>query len=194
MGASLDLVQEAKRLIRFNTVTWESNVDCAVYVGSLMRRLGGEVFYQESRLEKTVFLNVASLVGKGKDPVLLNTHLDTVAPGDLKQWTRTGHDPWKMTIRGNTLYGLGVADTKLDILCKLSAIAALPIRRLKRPILLLGTFGEESGLRGAVRFCQGDLPRPKVALVGEPTQLALVTHHKGLAGEVICRVFFHTGG
>ena len=181
MGVSFDLLQEAERLIRFNTVTWESNVDCAVYVGSLMRQCGGEVSYQESRVGETIFLNVMSLVGKGKDPVLLTTHLDTVAPGDLTLWTRTGRDPWKLTVRGNTLYGLGVADTKLDILCKLSAIASLPLRRLKRPILLLGTFGEESGLRGAVRFCQGDFPRPKMALVGEPTELALVTHHKGLA-------------
>ena len=34
-------------------------------------------------------------------------------------------------------------------------------------------------MRGAARFCQGDLPRPAMALVGEPTDLQFVHRHKG---------------
>ena len=190
-AAPFDLIEEAKRLVRFNTVTWSSNADCAVYAGALMRKAGLEVSYQESREGETLFLNVLGLAGKGKDPLLLATHLDTVAPGDPKLWTRTAGDPFRLTARGGALYGLGAADTKLDLLCKLLALGAMSPSKLKQPVIFLGTFGEESGLRGAARFCQGDFPRPKMALVGEPSELALVSRHKGLA---VLEVTFRSRG
>lgn len=181
MAAAFDLTSEAKKLIRFNTVTWSSNADCAVHVGALMRKVGLQVSYQEGRAGETLFMNVAGFAGGGKQPLLLATHLDTVSPGDPKLWTKTGGDPWRLTARGDSWYGLGTADTKLDFLCKLLAFSRVDPSRLKRPVILLGTFGEESGLRGAARFCQGELPKPAMALVGEPTELALVPRHKGLA-------------
>ncbi len=190
-SAPFDLIDEAKRLIRFNTVTWDSNAECAVYAGTLMRKLGLELHYQESRAGGTLFMNVAGMAGKGKEPLLLTTHLDTVSPGDPALWTKTGKDPFRLTQRGGSLYGLGSADTKLDLLCKLLAFAKIPRAKLKRPVMVLGTFGEESGLRGAARFCQGDLPKPKMALVGEPSELSLVWRHKGLA--VIEAVFLSKG-
>lgn len=182
MAAALfDLIEEAKRLIRFNTVTWRSNADCAVHVGALFRKIGCQVSYQESRSEGILFFNVIGIAGHGKEPLLLTTHLDTVDPGDPRLWSKSGRDPWKLVKRGQTLYGLGVADTKLDLLCKILAVAGVGPKNLKRSVILLGTFGEESGLRGAARFCQGEFPRPQMALVGEPSELALVCRHKGLA-------------
>ena len=190
-AAPFDLMEEAKRLIRFNTVTWQSNAECAVYVGSLLRKMGIGVFYQDLRVDELLFMNVIGMIGKGKEPVLLTTHLDTVDAGDPRLWTATGGDPWKLTKRGDALYGLGAADTKLDLLCKLLAIGAVDRSKLKRPILLLGTFGEESGLRGAARFCQGEVPKPKMALIGEPSELKLVTRHKGL---VVAEILFKERG
>ena len=181
MAAPFDLIAEAKKLVRFNTVTWSSNAECAVYAASLMRKIGLEVSYQEDREGETLFMNVVGSAGKGKNPLLLATHLDTVPAGDPALWTRTGRDPWKLTVRGETLVGLGSADTKLDLLCKLMALGQVDLSKLKRPVFLVGTFGEESGMRGAARLCQGDLPRPAMALVGEPTDLSLVTRHKGFA-------------
>ncbi len=179
MAGPFDLIAEAKKLVRFDTVTWSSNAECAVYIGSLFRRLGMEFSYQESRENGTLFMNVAGIKGSGKKPLLLATHLDTVAPGDRKLWTRSGGDPWKLTARGDALIGLGAADTKLDFLCKLTALAKIKPKQWKRPVILLGTYGEESGMRGAARFCQGDLPQPAMALVGEPTDLEIVNRHKG---------------
>ena len=191
MALPFDLIDEAKRLIRFNTVTWSSNADCAVYVGSLFRKLGLQVSYQEARVGEVLFMNVVGWVGTGKAPLLLTTHLDTVDPGNPRLWTKTGADPWRLTVRGDTLTGLGAADTKLDLLAKLAALGGMKVSALARPIVLLGTFGEESGLRGAARFCQGDLPRPAMALVGEPSDLSVVTRHKGLA---VGQILFKTRG
>lgn len=191
MAGPFDLIAEAKRMIRFNTVTTSSNADCAVYAGSLMRKIGMAVSYQDSREGDVLFMNVIGMAGSGKDPLLLATHLDTVSAGDPKSWTKTGGDPWRLTRKRGALYGLGAADTKLDLLCKLYALGRVKPGSLERPVILLGTFGEESGLRGAARFCQGDLPRPKMALVGEPTDLALVTRHKGFS---TVEVLFRTEG
>ena len=190
-AAPFDLIAEAKKLVRFNTVTRLSNADCAVWMGSLMRRLGLTVAYQESREAGELFMNVVGLQGEGKEPLLLTTHLDTVDAGNPKLWTKTSADPWRLTLHGQTLYGLGCADTKLDLLCKLMAFARCKPNRWKRSLVFLGTFGEESGLRGAARFCQGDLPRPGMALVGEPTDLSLVTRHKGF---MVIELIFRSKG
>lgn len=189
MAAPFDFIEEAKHLIRFRSVTWDSNAQIAVYVGSLFRKVGLEVSYQEGRsLDGTLFMNVVGVTGKGKGPVLLTTHLDTVDPGNPRLWTKTGGDPFKLTRRGGSLYGLGVADTKLDLLCKLTALNRFRPHFFKRPIMILGSFGEESGLRGAARFCQGEFPKPRMALVGEPSQMRLVTRHKGLlVAEVLLK-------
>jgi len=186
MTDSINLLAEAKRLIQFNTVTTQSNVECALYLGRLLTQQGFRVQYQESRDGGQVFLNIIGTVGPATGaPVLLAAHLDTVDAGDPALWTKTGKNPWKATVRGDSMYGLGSADDKLDFLCKAIAITQLPAARLTRPVLLLGTFGEERGLVGASRFCQAATVRPSLAIVGEPSNLQLVTRHKGLlVGEL----------
>jgi len=113
-------------------------------------------------------------------PILLNSHLDTVPPGDAALWTDCGGDPFRATVRGGELYGLGAADAKLDWLCKALALRRWNGRRFSRGVIFAGTFGEESGLRGA-RALLARLPQhPTAAWVGEPTELRVVTRHKGL--------------
>ena len=80
MAGPFDLIEEAKKLVRFNTVTTLSNADCAVYVGALMRKIGLGVSYQDSKQEEVLFMNVVGMSGRGKDPLLLATPLATVRP------------------------------------------------------------------------------------------------------------------
>src|SRR5438105_8722295 len=89
-----------------------------------------------------------------------------------------------LTERDGFLHGLGVADVKLDALCKAEAARRVQGRRLRRPFWLLGTFGEEVGLRGARHFAGSELFRevaPAFVLCGEPSELRLITAHKGYA-------------
>jgi acetylornithine deacetylase/succinyl-diaminopimelate desuccinylase-like protein len=114
--------------------------------------------------------------------LLLVTHLDTVPSGPREAWTKTGGDPWALTEEAGTLYGLGCADVKLDVLCKIEAARRLRETRLRRPFWLLGTFGEEVGLRGARHFAGSELfeeVRPRQVLCGEPSKLELISAHKG---------------
>ena len=114
---------------------------------------------------------------EGPGGVLLVTHLDTVpaAPG----WQT---DPWTLTEKDGFLFGLGVADVKLDALCKAEAARRLQGRTCRRPFWLLGTFGEEVGLRGARHFAQSPLFQQVAAsqvLCGEPSELKIISAHKG---------------
>jgi acetylornithine deacetylase/succinyl-diaminopimelate desuccinylase-like protein len=112
------------------------------------------------------------------DPLLLVTHLDTVSPGPSDLWKS---DPFTLTVEGNRAIGLGVADVKLDALCKLAAMERLKGVPLKRPFYFLGTYGEEIGLRGARSFAATMPFRPFGVLCGEPSELILCHAHKGYA-------------
>ena len=117
-----------------------------------------------------------------KGGVLFVTHLDTVPSGPSERWTETGGDAWALTEKDGWLFGLGCADVKLDALCKIEAAKRLRGVKLRRPFWLLGTFGEEVGLRGARHFVQSEVFRtiaPTQVLCGEPSELAVIHAHKG---------------
>jgi len=86
--------------------------------------------------------------------VLFVTHSDTVPTGPLERWTETGGDPRALTEKDGWLFGLGVADVKLDALCKIAAAERLLGKKLARPFWLCATAAEEVGLRGARRFAE----------------------------------------
>jgi succinyl-diaminopimelate desuccinylase len=116
-----------------------------------------------------------------QDGLLLVTHLDTVPPGDSAAWTATGGDPFRPTRDGDRLFGLGSADAKVDFVCKALALAAEK-KSLTRGVRLVGTFGEEIGMLGARWLVESGLTRGAArALVGEPSELAIVHAHKGYA-------------
>jgi acetylornithine deacetylase/succinyl-diaminopimelate desuccinylase-like protein len=114
-------------------------------------------------------------------PLLLNTHLDTVPPGDPALWTECEGRPFSLTLRNGFLYGLGTADVKLDFVCKLLALERLQGEPLERTVILAGTYGEETGRWGAHLLARHLKPLPAMALVGEPTMLRPCPAHKGYA-------------
>jgi len=130
--------------------------------------------------------------------LMLQTHLDTVDPGSFALWDRTGRNPFQASIHDGKLYGLGAADTKLDFLCKLFAAQKFLKKSSTKTFAVVGTFGEEDSMQGAVRLIRHKTLIPKFALVGEPTNFHLVYAGKGLANleitipfsqeEIDCRI------
>ncbi len=171
-----------KKYIQINSVTTKGNVRIAKAVGRDLGRLGCRVGYQVVRRAGGAFVNVLGLKGAGRGaPLMLCAHLDTVPPGELKAWTRTGGDPWRATTRGRRVCGLGAADDKASLVAMLRALAGFHAQDLKRPVLFLGTFGEESGMGGARAFVKKwKGPKPCLAIVGEPTNHNITYCHKGI--------------
>src|SRR4051812_43531209 len=127
------LLEEAKRMIRINSVTTHGNEELANYVHGLLHERGLKASLQQvthslEGVSKRQF-NVIGILGdplvdkKTRKGLLLNTHLDTVSPGLSENWTETGGDAFSATVRDGKIYGLGSADVKLDFLCKLHALA-----------------------------------------------------------------------
>jgi acetylornithine deacetylase len=125
--------------------------------------------------------NLRAQAGTGADGLVLAGHTDTV-PCDPASWR---HDPFGGEVRDGRLYGLGSADMKSFLAVAAHAAARLDLRRLKRPLLILGTADEESGMGGArALVAAGDALGARV-LVGEPTSLEPVNRHKGILMERI---------
>lgn len=185
MSSFLD---QSKKMISIRSVTHDGNEEIANYVAGLMRSAGMKVQLQQvahslENCSKRQF-NVIGIFGdplvdkKTKKGLLLNTHLDTVGPGLQENWTETGGNAFAATVKDDKIFGLGSADVKLDFLCKLRAIEKFRERKLKMPIYLVGTCGEEVGMFGAKYLIKSMALNPKYVVVGEPSELRVVYAHK----------------
>src|ERR1700753_3585158 len=116
------LLEEARRIIRNNSVSARGNEEVVNTVAAMVQDRGlktqlQQVTHSLEDVSKRQF-NVIGVLGdplvdrKIRKGLLLNTHLDTVGPGLLENWTETGGDPFAATIKDGKIYGLGAADVK----------------------------------------------------------------------------------
>lgn len=170
----------ARALIAADSVTERGNLRAVEVLEPICRDASLEPARLASRETPDRDANLLAGPGGGSSgpPMLLVTHLDTVDPGPRDRW-RT--DPFTLAVEGDRAFGLGVADVKLDALCKLWAAKRLKGTRLARPFWFLGTFGEEAGLRGAREFAETAPFKPRFVLCGEPCENRLHHAHKGYA-------------
>ncbi len=178
-----ETLEWCRRLIACPSVTSEGTREimqlCAF---DLLRPRGIEARLLTSASETPSQVNLVCLV-RGREhnrpPLVFNTHLDTVPPGEAAKWTECPHGPFVAEFKGDRVYGLGAADTKLDFVAK--ALALIECGTPHRDIYLVATFGEEHGLVGAKEIVSAAiLPKGALAFVGEPSGLQVVTAHKGL--------------
>jgi len=181
-------MEDAKKLISIRSVTADGNEELANHVAGMMRARGMKVQLQQvahslENVSKRQF-NVIGIFGdplvdkKTRKGLLFNTHLDTVGPGRPENWTETGGNAFSATVKDGKIFGLGSADVKLDFLCKLRAIEKFRERKLKMPIYLVGTCGEELGMFGAKYLIKSMALNPQFVVVGEPSELRVVYAHK----------------
>lgn len=174
-----DLLAAARDLIAADSVSANGNLRAVEVLERIARSLGLETFRQEAR---ALGVPQANLIvhPKGGPPkdgaLLLVTHTDTVGAGPLDLWTET--NPWQLKQDGDTLYGLGVADVKLDSLAKLHALATAPASAAGK-LAFCGTFAEEVGCLGAKHFLAERPFTPAWVSCGEPSELRIIDAHKG---------------
>ncbi|MCL6451218.1 MAG: M20/M25/M40 family metallo-hydrolase, partial [Acetobacteraceae bacterium] len=110
---------------------------------------------------------------------MLNGHLDTepVAPDYRTQ----GIDPFSGEVRDGWLFGLGSVNMKSALAAFLGALDAL--RRsgdgLCGEVVAACVAGEIQGGLGSRLLLESGLMRPDMVIVGEETDLAVVTGHAG---------------
>ena len=178
-----DLLSLCRRLIAIPSVTGEGTRRIAEFCATeLLAPIGISAGLIPSPGEGGEQVNLVALIEghvRNALPLVLNTHLDSVPPGDSALWTECGGDAFKAVVNDDRIYGLGSADTKLDLAAKITAL--MEVGKPRRDVYLVGTFGEEHGLVGAKEVAAAAmLPRGALAFVGEPSHLHVITAHKGL--------------
>jgi len=162
-----------------NSTNPHGNWGLARYMGERFKELGFKVRYQRVQFCGAPQANLIARIGPRKGrPLVLNTHLDTVTTR-AEDWTQTGGNPFRPTLKGGRLYGLGSADTKLAMACQWIALKSLPLAELKRPIIVTGTYGEEMGLVGVDRLVKIKSLKGADVLNSEPTEMLVALGNKG---------------
>lgn len=164
-------------LVGFPTVTSESNLDLIEYVTEVLRPHVSEIRLTPSPTEPKA--NLLATIGPAVDGgVILSAHSDVV-PADEIDWTGA---PFVAMRRDQKIYGRGTADMKGFLACVLATASDFAASDLKRPVQIAVTFDEEVGCRGApllIDDLTANGPKPAAAIVGEPTEMGIVTAHKG---------------
>jgi acetylornithine deacetylase len=166
-------------LIAFDTTSRDSNLALIGYVEDFLREHGvrshrvGNADGSKANLYATVGPAVAG-------GVVLSGHTDVV-PVDGQDWAS---DPFTLTRRGDRMFGRGTCDMKGFLALALAIVPSVAQGRIVRPLHLAFSYDEEVGCLGApsmIRELVRDLPAPLAVIVGEPTNMEVVSGHKGIS-------------
>lgn len=176
-------IDHLRDLVAYDTTSRESNLPLIDHVEAYLTGLGArcERIPSEDRRKANLHATIGPEADGG---VVLSGHTDVV-PVDGQPWST---DPWVLTEQDGLLYGRGTCDMKGFSACILALAPALAAADLKRPVHIALSFDEEVGCLGAPamidRIMQSG-PKPSVVIVGEPTDMKVVTAHKGLFSMVV---------
>lgn len=184
----MSLVELSRKILSFDTSPTHGTAELVEWL-----RLESEArgLFVETQHERVNDISQANIIirpisERPDQELLLQTHLDTQDPGPFGLWVENGHNPFDATIKDNRIYGLGAADVKLDFLCKLEALSQFPRNQKWRlPPVLVGTFAEEMGMIGTLRLIRKNKISTKMALIGEPSEMAVITAGQGIANVEI---------
>ena len=173
---SLDMIT---RLVGFDTVSRNSNLALINHVREYLESQGVRSHLVESADGKKA--NLFATVGPDAEGgVVLSGHTDVV-PVDGQPWDT---DPFAITEKDGRLYGRGTCDMKSFIAIGLAAVPDMLAAGLKRPVHFALSYDEEVGCAGAPSMIDRlvtDLPKPSAVIIGEPSSMAPIMAHKGLA-------------
>jgi len=172
------------RLVSFDTESSRSNLPLIDFVEDYLLGLSARF----TRIPNAAGDKAALFVTFGPDidgGVVLSGHTDVV-PVVGQKWTSP---PFVLRRDGERLYGRGTCDMKgFDALCLAMAPEFLAAK-LKKPIHIMLSYDEETTCAGCLdtiaRFGQ-DLPRPSLAIIGEPTMMQVADAHKSIATYRTC--------
>jgi acetylornithine deacetylase len=172
------------RLVSFDTESSRSNLPLIDFVEDYLLGLSARF----TRIPNAAGDKAALFVTFGPDidgGVVLSGHTDVV-PVTGQKWTTP---PFVLRRDGERLYGRGTCDMKgFDALCLAMAPEFLAAK-LKKPIHIMLSYDEETTCAGCLdtiaRFGQ-DLPRPALAIIGEPTMMQVADAHKSIATYRTC--------
>lgn len=148
--------------------------EAAECIAELLEDAGFDLSLSEYQRDRT---NVTAVLKNGPGPCFaFNTHIDVVPAGE--GWSS---DPFTLVQRNGHLYGRGACDAKGPLVAMLEAMRLLASDRTRWSGTLMGVFvaDEEVASEGAKFYVQENPPVIDFAVIGEPTNNATFSAHKG---------------
>ncbi|MEQ8392021.1 MAG: acetylornithine deacetylase [Thalassospira sp.] len=177
LSPSQSTIDWCTKLIAHPSVSMTPNMDLIDEVKAFLEGLGYQtlVVRDESNTKANLYASIGPAVDGG---VILSGHSDVV-PTEGQNWAS---DPYTVDIRDDKLYGRGSCDMKGFLACLLAKAEAFKNADLRVPIHLAFTYDEEVGCLGVPSLVEAinNLPnKPAMCIVGEPTEMKVITQHKG---------------
>jgi len=167
-------------LVAIDSVSSRSNVEIVDYLAHRCEALGFEVkrfpYTDDNGIEK---INLIAVAGTQFADTAIEVELSLVGHTDTVPYDPNWAKALKLTETEGKLFGRGACDTKAFIAATLSAVSAVSLQQLKRPLALIFTADEEIGLIGAKRLAEARPILSRYAIVGEPTSLRPMRAGKG---------------
>jgi acetylornithine deacetylase len=168
-----------RALVGFDTTSAKSNRALIDFIAARLRQDGIEahLLCNDDGSKASLFAAVGPPVAGG---IVLSGHTDVV-PVTGQDWHS---DPFRLIEQGGRLYGRGTADMKSFVAVALAMVPSFRARRLRVPVHLAFSYDEEVGCLAApalIARMQRDLPKPALAIIGEPSEMALANTHRGIS-------------
>ena len=173
----MNSIQILEKLISFDTVSSNSNLEIISYCEKILKDAGAETTLIKNTEETKA--NLFATIGPVDQPgIILSGHTDVV-PITNQKWQT---NPFKLTEIDNKLYGRGTADMKSFVACALNAASKASSMNLKTPLHFSFSYDEEIGcvgVRSLIKMLKNSSINPLFCIVGEPTSMQVMSGHKG---------------
>ena len=176
---ALNSEQLLGRLIAYDTTSTTSNLQLIDFMRNYLDdfSVNSQLVYNDDKSCANLY---ATIGPRDVGGVMLSGHTDVV-PTSGQDWSS---DPYQIKSDDRAFYGRGACDMKGFIACVLAAVPQLTSAKLLTPVHLAFSYDEEIGCVGVKKLIdamQGFEVKPKIGLIGEPTDMAMVVGHKGKA-------------
>jgi acetylornithine deacetylase len=173
----LSSVEMIRTLVGFDTTSRDSNLALIDWVREYLAGHGvaSELTFDDTRRKANLF---ATIGPRNRGGIALSGHTDVV-PVDGQNWST---DPFALAEKNGRLYGRGTSDMKSFLAVALALLPEFVDRKLTTPLHFALSFDEEVGCIGVRRMIQaldGRPDKPRLCIVGEPTEMKPVIGHKG---------------
>ena len=173
----MNSIQILEKLISFDTVSSNSNLEIISYCEKILKDAGAETTLIKNTEETKA--NLFATIGSVDQPgIILSGHTDVV-PVTNQKWQT---NPFKLTEIDNKLYGRGTADMKSFVACALYAASKASSMNLKTPLHFSFSYDEEIGcvgVRSLIEMLKNSPIKLLFCIVGEPTSMQVMSGHKG---------------
>ncbi len=152
--------------------SYENEQAIVEYIVNRLKRLN--IKYEFTEIEPCR-QNLIASIGSGERSLIINSHTDTVPPGN--DWNT---DPLKLMKKGDFLFGLGSCDAKGSLVSMLVAFEVLARYQslLNGRLIFQAVCCEETRGRGSLAEANRGM-KADAGIIGEPTELVPMIGHKG---------------